>query len=241
MERQSKYPCLFNQYREYEVFQLSIMEILLMCSLLCSSDVVAAVSLINSEKQPKLFSLVFGEGITNDAVSIILFNAVVEFAGPGSTFDTTTPIKILISFTILGVGSLFIGIAVAFISSLTTKNFRFLTVKPVIECNIIFCFGYLSYTISERLHFSGIISLLATGILMAKYSWYNLSPQSKQTTSLAFSMVGYAAEAFVFGYLGLTFFSYVTYEWSWGLFIGEIIIVICGRFSGTIGLIKILE
>lgn len=35
---------------EYEEFKLSIFEILLMSSLLCSSDVVAAVSLINPEK-----------------------------------------------------------------------------------------------------------------------------------------------------------------------------------------------
>jgi len=54
-------------------------------------------------------------------------------------------------------------------------------------------------------------------------------------------MIGYAAEAFVFGYLGLTFFSYVSYEWSWQLFIGEVLVVLVGRFSGTIGLIKFLE
>jgi len=53
-----------------------------MCSLLCCTDVVAAISIIKYEEQPKLFSLVFGEGITNDAVCIILFNTVMEFAGP---------------------------------------------------------------------------------------------------------------------------------------------------------------
>jgi len=51
-----------------------------MCSLLCSSDVVAAVSIVKYDQQPKLFSLVFGEGITNDAVSIILFGTVVTYA-----------------------------------------------------------------------------------------------------------------------------------------------------------------
>ena len=56
---------------------LQTVEILLMCSLLCSSDVIAAVSLIKPKEQPKLFSLVFGEGIVNDAVSIILFNTVM--------------------------------------------------------------------------------------------------------------------------------------------------------------------
>ena len=53
--------------------KLEQMEILLMCSLLCSSDVIAAISLIKPQEKPKLFSLVFGEGIVNDAVSIILF------------------------------------------------------------------------------------------------------------------------------------------------------------------------
>ena len=50
-----------------------------MCSLLSSSDVVAAVSLISYEKEPNLYSIVFGEGITNDAVSIILFNTVKRY------------------------------------------------------------------------------------------------------------------------------------------------------------------
>jgi sodium/hydrogen exchanger-like protein 6/7/sodium/hydrogen exchanger 8 len=58
----------------------SMMEVLLMSSLLCSTDVIAAVSMLSPKKTPKLFSLVFGEGIVNDAVSIILFNTVSEFA-----------------------------------------------------------------------------------------------------------------------------------------------------------------
>ena len=59
--------------------ELSSPECMLMCSLLCSSDVVAAISLISYDKQPRLFSIVFGEGIINDAVSIILFNTVMKF------------------------------------------------------------------------------------------------------------------------------------------------------------------
>lgn len=54
-------------------------------------------------------------------------------------------------------------------------------------------------------------------------------------------MVGYAVEAFVFGYLGLAFFSYSSFEWSWQLCVAELIIVILGRFIGTIGIIKVME
>jgi NhaP-type Na+/H+ or K+/H+ antiporter len=65
---------------------LSTAEIMVMCSLLCSSDVIAAVSMISAKDKPKLFSTVFGEGIMNDAVCIILFNVVVSFAKSGNKF-----------------------------------------------------------------------------------------------------------------------------------------------------------
>ena len=58
---------------------LEISEILLMSSLLCSTDVIAAISMVKYEEQPTLFSLLFGEGIVNDAVAIILFNTVLKF------------------------------------------------------------------------------------------------------------------------------------------------------------------
>ena len=64
---------------QWTQLDLTSPECMLMCSLLCSSDVIAAVSLISYDKQPRLFSIVFGEGIINDAVSIILFNTVMKY------------------------------------------------------------------------------------------------------------------------------------------------------------------
>ena len=127
------------------------------------------------------------------------------------------------------------------LSAYVLKKFRFLTVNPVIEVNLVFVFGYLSYCVTELFHYSGIIALLVAGIVMAKYSWYNLSPQAKQVTSIAFQVIAYAVEAFVFGYLGITFFSYISLDWSWQLFIAMLIICIAGRFIGTIGIIKLCE
>lgn len=225
----------------YEPFTLSIMEIMLMCSLLVCTDAVAAISIVKYEEQPKLFSLIFGEGITNDAVCIILFNTVYEYAGPHSTFTNATPFYVVGGFLKLGFFSIFIGAVFGFLSAYVLKKFRFLTINPVIEVNMIFVFAYLSYCVTELFHYSGIIALLVAGIVMAKYSWYNLSPQSKQVTSIAFQVIAYAVEAFVFGYLGITFFSFISLDWSWQLFIAMVIICIAGRFIGTIGIIKGLE
>ena len=45
---------------------------------MCATDSVAALTLISSDLNPKLFSVVFGEGMMNDGVSIILFKALSE-------------------------------------------------------------------------------------------------------------------------------------------------------------------
>jgi solute carrier family 9 (sodium/hydrogen exchanger), member 6/7 len=55
---------------------MGIFEVLSICALLCSSDVIAAIAMISYSDQPKLFSIVYGEGVFNDIVSIILFNTV---------------------------------------------------------------------------------------------------------------------------------------------------------------------
>jgi sodium/hydrogen exchanger-like protein 6/7/sodium/hydrogen exchanger 8 len=76
-----------------KVIDLTIMQMLLFTALLCSSDVVAAVSIVDYTKQPKLFSCIFGEGVVNDIVSIILFNTVLQLQSV--TFQKYTPFLIL--------------------------------------------------------------------------------------------------------------------------------------------------
>ena len=43
---------------------------------ICATDSVAALTIIKPSQYPKLFSIIFGEGMVNDAVAIILFKVV---------------------------------------------------------------------------------------------------------------------------------------------------------------------
>ncbi len=58
------------------VVQLELKPLFLLCATLCASDAVAALGMIKYKDTPKLFSVIFGEGLVNDAVSIILVQAV---------------------------------------------------------------------------------------------------------------------------------------------------------------------
>ena len=48
------------------------MEIFLLCAMLCSSDIIAAVSLVKYREYPRIFSVLLGEGLWNDAVAVVL-------------------------------------------------------------------------------------------------------------------------------------------------------------------------
>lgn len=100
----------------------------------------------------------------------------MEYSGPESEFTMTTPFKILEDFFSLSFISVFIGFTLGIISSIVFAHFRALTHSCMIECSLVFSFGYLSYSIAELIHCSGIIALLTSGVLMAHYTWYNLSP-----------------------------------------------------------------
>ena len=134
---------------EWSTLELTNPECMLMCSLLCSSDVIAAVSLLSYEQTPDLYSIVFGEGITNDAVSIILFNTVMKYTTPPSEITSSTPFKIIGDFTLLGLCSVGIGLFFAFVAALFLKQFRLFSKNRVHEMLCIFIFGYLAYVCSE--------------------------------------------------------------------------------------------
>ena len=187
---------------------MGIFEILSLCALLCSSDVIAAISMINYHDQPKLFSIVYGEGVFNDIVSIILFNTVTGLRSEVFTWET--PFQIIGNFVLLAVASVAIGLTFGIFSSLLFKWCRFLCHSAITETLLLQIIALFTYFSSEALELSGIISLLTCGITMAHYTWYNLSPQGKTISSVTFSIFGSAAEAMVFSYIGLCTFTYTS-------------------------------
>jgi len=71
---------------------------------------------------------------------------------------------------------------------------------------------------------------------MSHYSFYNLSFQAREESSIVSKMMSNIAEAFVFTYLGLTVLFYMTHALSISFIFWELIIVVLGRVIGIFGL-----
>jgi len=132
--------------------------------------------------------------------------------------------------------SFIVGTTVGISSSLFLKKLKYINLNRVQECSIIIFFAFISYTLSEELGLSPIISLLFTGMFMSHYTFYNLSFQAREESSIVSKMMSNIAEAFVFTYLGLTVLFYMTHALSISFIFWELIIVVLGRVIGIFGL-----
>lgn len=139
---------------------------------------------------------------------------------------------------LLGVVSIGIGLIFGFVLALVFKHIRFLTISPMVETFIIFSTCYISYFTSSLLkinglEMSGIISLLTCSIVTAHYTYYNISPQGKQSCTLAFSFLGEMAEAAVYSYVGIALYYTIPTWWSWSFIFLQLFIIFGGRIIGV--------
>jgi sodium/hydrogen exchanger-like protein 6/7 len=57
----------------------TIKEILLFSAVISATDTVSALTFIKEKSQPKLFAILFGEGVLNDAVCIVIYRIMSKF------------------------------------------------------------------------------------------------------------------------------------------------------------------
>lgn len=89
--------------------------------------------------------------------------------------------KLIILFFSMVCG-IFFGVCCA----VALKNFSFLMKTSVHEILIVFMTSYASYCISEAFHFSGVVSLLFSGLVIGHFGYYNLSEKAKICSNVTF-------------------------------------------------------
>ena len=225
-----------NKLNFFNPFKLDSKLILLFSSVIASTDTVAAMTFIKEDQMPKLFSILFGEGVLNDAVCIVLYRILSNFDFEKSTFSFWTILKIINSFLMMFFFSCFLGIGGGLLCSFLLKILKSVHLNRVQETSLIIFFAFLTYLVSEMMHFSPIISLLFCGIFMSHYAFYNLSFQAREESSIASKILSNIAEGFVFTYLGLTSISISLNSFSFIFIFLVFIFVLVGRFVAVYGI-----
>ena len=230
-----------NKLNFFSPFNLEGKLILLFSSVIASTDTVAAMTFIKEDQMPKLFSILFGEGVLNDAVCIVLYRILSNFDFENKSFNFWTILSIVGSFLMMFFFSCFIGIGGGLLCSFLLKLLRRVHLSRVQETSFIIFFAFLTYLTTEMLHFSPIIALLFCGIFMSHYAFYNLSFQAREESSIVSKILSNIAEGFVFTYLGLTSISISHDSFCISFIILVFIFVLVGRFLAIYGISLILN
>lgn len=124
---------------------------------LSATDPVTILAIFNTYKvDPKLYTVIFGESILNDAVAIVLFETAQRYkeGGNAGTLGFLSLFEGIGIFLAVFFGSLIIGIIIGIATALGLK-YTYVRRFPKIESCLIVLIAYASYFFSNGLQMSG--------------------------------------------------------------------------------------
>jgi Na+/H+ antiporter len=160
-------------------------------------DAISATTIMRQVKAPRiLVSVAEGESLLNDASSLIVFKFALAAVMTGQFHmgeATVNFIEVIILGTLIGltIAMIFYGIH------------RWLPTTPSIEIVLSFLAPYCMYYFAEKFHFSGVLAVVAGGLLLSNKRHKMLSYQSRVQGSNVWSTIGFVLNGFVFLLIGL--------------------------------------
>ena len=224
-----------------EPINLSLLEILQFCAAITASDSVISLSFLMEDNEPKLNAISLGDSILNNAVAISLFNSVYDISQKEQSLSFYFSFKILFKCIIIFLLSLIIGIAVGLFHSKFLVFMKKFHMNRVQEISTILLFAFISYILCDWLQLSAMTALLASGLCMSHYMFYNLNYQTREEISLISLSLNIIAEGLIYSSMGMTIVYYTTHSFSAKFIITELILVLCCRIFTIFGQIYLLE
>jgi solute carrier family 9 (sodium/hydrogen exchanger), member 6/7 len=143
-------------------FSISFVEAFSVGATLSATDPVTILAIFNAYKvDPKLYTVIFGESILNDAIAIVLFETAQKYVpNPEAAGNKQVSLTILNLFEAVGIfllvffGSLVIGIVVGIATTLMLK-FTHVRKVPKTETCLVILIAYASYFFATGVSMSG--------------------------------------------------------------------------------------
>ncbi|XP_049405396.1 sodium/hydrogen exchanger 1 isoform X1 [Solanum stenotomum] len=170
-------------------------------AIFAATDSVCTLQVLHQDETPLLYSLVFGEGVVNDATSVVLFNAIQNF--DLTSMNPSIALSFLGNFFYLFLASTLLGAGTGLLSAYIIKKLYFGRHSTDREVALMMLMAYLSYLLAELFYLSGILTVFFCGIVMSHYTWHNVTESSRVTTRHTFATLSFLAETFLFLYVGM--------------------------------------
>ncbi|NXY38740.1 SL9A1 protein, partial [Pomatorhinus ruficollis] len=203
---------------------------LLFGSIISAVDPVAVLAVFEEIHINELLHiLVFGESLLNDAVTVVLYHLFEEFAN----FEQVTILDIILgflSFFVVSLGGVLVGVIYGVIAAFTS---RFTSHIRVIEPLFVFLYSYMAYLSAELFHLSGIMALIAAGVVMRPYVEANISHKSHTTIKYFLKMWSSVSETLIFIFLGVSTVAGHHY-WNWTFVISTLFFCLIARVLGVL-------
>lgn len=165
-------------------------------TLIAATDPTSVVVLFRALGVPKRLSvLVEGESLLNDGTAIVMFNIVVAAALEGQ-FHIVTAIT---DFIRVAIGGTVIGLILGWlVARLIARVDDYL-----IETTLTTVLAFGSYLVAERLHFSGVLAVVAAGLINGNLGPQGMSPTTRIVIFNFWENVAFLANSLIFLLIGL--------------------------------------
>jgi monovalent cation/hydrogen antiporter len=159
-------------------------------------DAVAATAILSKLNMPRrIVTVLEGESLVNDASGLVLYKFAVAAAlsGAFSLFDAS------VQFVLVAIGGIAIGMLLA---GVFVAIHRFLG-DPFIEVLVSLSIPYLAYVTAESVHVSGVLAVVAAGLLRGRYSPRMVSAEMRILARSVWNLLVFMLNSLIFILIGL--------------------------------------
>jgi monovalent cation/hydrogen antiporter len=164
---------------------------------------VAATAILSKMNMPRrIVTVLEGESLVNDASGLVLYKFAVAAALSG-VFSLS---QASVEFVLVASGGIAIGMLLA---GLFVAIHRHLG-DPFIEVLLSLAIPYLAYVAAESLHVSGVLAVVAAGLLRGRYSPRMVSAEMRILARSAWNLLVFMLNSLIFILIGLQLSDIVT-------------------------------
>jgi monovalent cation:H+ antiporter, CPA1 family len=176
---------------------VNLAEALVFGALIATTDPVAVVALLRATGVPKrLRVLLEAESLLNDGTAVVVFNLALVAALTGE-FSLAQGASDLLR---VSVGGLAVGLGLGWLTAQVIARVD----DYLIEITLTTVLAFGAYLLAERLGFSGVLAVVAAGLLSGSLGLRNMSPTTRIVLFNFWEYAAFVANSLVFLLIGLT-------------------------------------